>query len=51
MCDDAFGHSGFNVSGMRNVTISAVNCLGQRATYKVSQDFIMTNKICNILIH
>ena len=36
VCDEAFGRSGFNVSGMGNVTISAVNCLGQTATYKVS---------------
>ena len=36
MCDDAFGDSGFDVSGMMSVNVSAVNCLGQRATAKVA---------------
>ena len=36
MCDDAFGDSGFDVSRMMSVNVSAVNCLGQRATAKVA---------------
>ena len=35
VCDEVFGDAGLDVSGITSVKISAVNCLGQRATVQV----------------
>ena len=35
VCDEVFGDAGFDVSGITSVKVSAVNCLGQRATVQV----------------